>query len=75
MEGRHKASQLVSLPLPVRLVLERDLEHRPDCGSALKIIAEFLERPVIEKILTHKGLELQPPPKAPVREPEPHHPG
>jgi hypothetical protein len=34
----------------------------------LKIIATILERPVIEKILKHLGLQPQPPPKAPARE-------
>ena len=43
-----------------------DMEHCPNCGGwALKIIAAILERPVIEKILTHLGLEPQPPPRAP----------
>jgi hypothetical protein len=48
---------------PVRLsrakLLERvfdlDLEHCPNCGGELKIIAAILEQPVIEKILTHLG--------------------
>ena len=43
---------------PVRLswarLLKRvfavDLEHRPNCGGELKIIAAILEQPVIEKI-------------------------
>jgi hypothetical protein len=39
------------------------MEHCPHCGGAeLKIIAAVLERPVIEKILTHLGLDPQPPP-------------
>ncbi len=45
---------------PVRLswarllkrVFDLDLEHCPNCGGALKIIAAILEAPVIEKILT-----------------------
>ena len=49
---------------PVRLswakllkrVFEIDLEHCPNCGGELKIIAAILEAPVIEKILTHLGL-------------------
>ena len=42
----------------------------PSYGNgALKIIAAILERPVIEKILTHLGLDPQPPSKAPAREP------
>jgi hypothetical protein len=45
---------------PVRLswakllkrVFDLDLEHCPNCGGELKIIAAILEQPVIEKILT-----------------------
>jgi hypothetical protein len=33
-----------------------------------KIIAAILERPVIEKILAHLGLDPQPPPKGRARE-------
>ena len=50
---------------PVRLswarllkrVFALDLEHCPNCGGELKIIAAILEQPVIEKILTHLGLQ------------------
>ena len=60
---------------PVRLswarVLKRgfdlDLEHRLNCGGELKIIAATLEQPVIEKILTHLGLQARAPPCAPAR--------
>jgi hypothetical protein len=49
-------------------LLERDFdidtEHCPNCGGGeLEIIAAILERPVIEKILTHLGLDPQPPPR------------
>lgn len=37
-------------------------------SCARKIIAAILERPVIEKILTHLGLDPQPPPKGRARE-------
>lgn len=41
----------------------------PKCGAGeLKIIAAILERPVIEKILTHLGLDLQPPPRGRARD-------
>ena len=33
-----------------------------------KIIAAILERPVIERVLTHLGLEPQPPPRGRARE-------
>ena len=38
------------------------MRHCPNCGGGeLNIIAAILERPVIEKILTHLGLDPQPP--------------
>ena len=60
---------------PVRLswakllkrVFDVDLEHCPNCGGELKIIAAILEQPVIEKILTHLGLQARAPPRAPAR--------
>ena len=60
---------------PVRLswakllkrVFDLDLEHCPNCGGELKIIAAILEQPVIEKILTHLGLHARAPPRAPAR--------
>ncbi len=40
------------------------MQHCPNCaGGELKIIAAILERPVIEEILGHLGLDPQPPPK------------
>ena len=60
---------------PVRLswakllkrVFEIDMAHCPNCGGELKIIAAILEQPVIEKILTHLGLQARAPPRAPAR--------
>jgi hypothetical protein len=44
-------------------------QHCPNRGAGeLKIIAAILERPVIEKILAHLGLDPQSPPKGRVRE-------
>ena len=46
------------------------MEHCPNCGGELKIIAAILEQPVIEKILTHLGLQARAPrcmPAAPGR--------
>jgi hypothetical protein len=46
-----------------------DLQHCPRCGAGeLKIIAAILERAAIEKILTHLGLDPQPPPRGRARE-------
>lgn len=46
-----------------------DMQHCPNCGAGeLKIIAAILERQVIKKILTHLGLDPQPPPRGRARE-------
>ena len=42
--------------------VDLDLEHRPNCGGELKIIAAILEQPVIWKILTHLELQAHAPP-------------
>ena len=48
----------------LKRVFDIDMQHCPNCGNGeLKIIAAILERPVIEKILTHLGLDPQPPPR------------
>ena len=60
---------------PVRLswakllkrVFDIDLEQCPNCGGELKIIAASLESPVIEKILTHLGLQARAPPRSSAR--------
>jgi hypothetical protein len=51
----------------LKRVFEFDLEHCPNCGGELKIIAAILEQPVIEKILTDQGLRAPAPPRAPAR--------
>ena len=51
----------------LKRVFDLDLEHCPNCGGELKIIAAILEQPVIEKILTHLGLQARAPPRAPAR--------
>jgi hypothetical protein len=38
------------------------MAHCPNCGGELKIIAAIMEQPVIEKILTHLGLQARVPP-------------
>ena len=45
-----------------------DIEHCPNCGGELKIIAAILERAVIGRILTHLGLQARAPPRAPAPE-------
>jgi hypothetical protein len=52
----------------LKWVFDIDMQHCPNCGGGeLKIIAAILERPVIEKILTHPGLDPQPPPRGRAR--------
>lgn len=51
----------------LRRVFDLDLQHCPNCGGELKIIAAILEQPVVEKILTHLGLQARAPPRAPAR--------
>ena len=53
----------------LKRVFDIDMEHCPNCGGGeLKIIAAILERPVIQKILSHLGLDPQPPPRGRARE-------
>ncbi len=47
-------------------VFDIDMQHCPNCGAGeIKIIAAILERPAIDKILKHLGLQAQPPPRTP----------
>jgi hypothetical protein len=47
----------------LKRVYDIAIQHCPNCGAReLKTIAAILERPVIEKILTHLGIDRQPPP-------------
>lgn len=48
----------------IKRVFEIDMEHCPNRGGELKIIAAILEQPVIEKIRTHLGLQARAPPGA-----------
>lgn len=53
----------------LKRVFDIDMQHCPNCGAGEhKIIAAILERQVIEKILTHVGLDPQPPPRGRARE-------
>jgi hypothetical protein len=73
--GRVEAIQLMNGARLLKRVFDIDMQHCPNCGGGeLKIIAAILERPVIEKILTHLGLQT-PPPKAAAREPGRHQAG
>lgn len=53
----------------LKRVFDIDMQHCPNCRAGeLEIIAAILERPMIEKILTHLGLDPQPPPRGRARE-------
>jgi Putative transposase len=49
----------------LKRVFEIDMEHCPNCGGEFKIIAAILEQRVIEKILTHLGLQARAPLRVP----------
>ena len=51
----------------LKRVFQIDLEHCPNCGGELKIIAAILEASVIGRILTHLGLQARAPPRVPAR--------
>ncbi len=52
----------------LKRVFDIDMERCPNCGGGeMKIIAAILERPVIEKILSHLGLDPRPPPRGRMR--------
>ena len=58
----------------LKRVFDIDMQHCPNCGAGkLKTIAAILDRPVIEKILTH--LDLASSPRAPARKPGRHQAG
>ena len=51
----------------LKQVFDIDIEHCPNCGGALKIIAAIEDPPVIIKILSHLGLPTRAPPRSPAR--------
>ena len=51
----------------LKRVFNIDLEHCPQCGGDLKIIAAIEAPAVIVRILTHLGLPARAPPRAPAR--------
>jgi hypothetical protein len=51
----------------LKRVFDIDIEHCPNCGGALKIIAAIEDPPVIDKILSHLGLPSRAPPRSPAQ--------
>ncbi len=51
----------------LKRVFEIEMEHCPNSGGGLKIIAASLEQPVIEKSLMRLGLQARAPPRSPAR--------
>jgi hypothetical protein len=60
----HPRPVRLSWAKPLKRVFDRDLEHCPNLGGELKIIAAILEQPVIEIILTLLGLQARVSPRA-----------
>ena len=63
----HPSSTRMSWARLLKRVFGIDLEHCPNCGGALKIIAAIVDSPVIAQILTHLNLPARAPPRAPAR--------
>ena len=67
-EGSHaQGAPRMSWARLLKRVFDIDVEHCPNCGGALKIIAAIEDPPLIVKILSHLGLPTRAPPRSPAR--------
>ena len=64
-EHAHHSPARMSWARLLKRVFEIDIEHYPNCGGALKIIAAIEDAPVIERILANLGLPTRAPPRSP----------
>ncbi|MGH8611120.1 MAG: IS91 family transposase, partial [Gammaproteobacteria bacterium] len=55
----------------LKRVFDIDIEHCPNCGGTLTIIAALLDPTAIAQILTHLGLSARAPPRRPARSDHP----
>jgi hypothetical protein len=67
VEHAHGAPARMGWARLLKRLFDIDLEHCPQCGGDLKIIAAIEEPAVIVKILTHLGLPARAPPRLPAR--------
>jgi hypothetical protein len=65
--AQSSASARISWARLLKRVFDIDLEHCPNCGGALTIIAAILDPAVIATILRHLGLPIRAPPRSPAR--------
>ena len=63
----HSAPARISWARLLKRVFAIDMEHCPQCGGSLTIIATIVDPTVIAKILSHLGLSARTPPRSPAR--------
>jgi hypothetical protein len=69
-QGRRRPSVRIPWAQLLKRVFDIDMEHCPKCGGVLRAIAAIVQPCVIERMLTHLGLQARAPPQAPARQPE-----
>ena len=68
-EHAHGAPARMGWARLLKRLFDLDLEHCPQCGGDMKIIAAIEEPEVIAKILMHLCLPARAPPRSPARRP------